>query len=111
MWKFALSVLLVFGICQPAFAIPPASWPSDSWPRYYKDYKYIKAAHCSAVAMEPYSGKTLYECPDGESFWSPILVPSADSPLFMYFKNRKEADDTDAIVAGAAASSAAVSTR
>jgi hypothetical protein len=46
--------------------------------------------------MIPYSGDVLYECSSGESFWSDVLVPTEKSPLFAYFKNRKQKDDDDA---------------
>ncbi len=91
--KFIVSLFLLFlivvGISEPAFAMMDAR----DRPGYLKEYKYIKNNSCNAVSMIPYSGKVLYECASGESFWSEVLVPTEKSALFMYFKNRKHEDD------------------
>ena len=46
--------------------------------------------------MVPYNGQVYYSCPSGEKFWSDVLAPTPDSPLSLYFKNRKRQDAEDA---------------
>lgn len=101
--KFALLILVLVGISGPAVAMQPAK----KRPVYYYEYNYIKSNSCNAVTMIPYTGDVLYECPSGESFWSDVLVPTKKSPLFMYFKNRKQQDEDEA--ANAAANNVAIS--
>jgi hypothetical protein len=99
--KFALILLIILGISEPVFAMTPAM----NRPKYYREYNFIRQNHCVAVSMIPYSGDVLYECPYQESFWSDVLVPSANSPLFMYFKNRQHEDDDTAEATAVAVSS------
>jgi len=91
--KIALLILILIGVSEPAFA---TMYPAKRRPAYHYEYNYFKSNSCNAVAMIPYSGDVLYECSSGESFWSDVLVPTEKSPLFMYFKNRKQKDDDDA---------------
>lgn len=87
--KFVLILLIILGISEPSFAMTPAT----SRPNYLQEFKLIRQNRCIAVSMIPYSGLVLYECPNKESFWSMVLVPSSNSPLFSYFKNRKKEGD------------------
>jgi hypothetical protein len=102
--SIVFAFLILIGVCEPCFA--SAKYPAQRRPIYYGEYNYIKDNNCKAVSMIPYSGDVLYECPNGDSFWSEVLVPTKDSPLFMYFKNRKHEDDAD----DSAAASASVAT-
>lgn len=86
-----LVILQFFGIVEPALAM--SKQPVSFHPVYYQEFNYINENSCDAVMMIPYSGDVLYECPNGESFWSDVLVPTGNSPLFSYLKNRKKVSD------------------
>ena len=90
--RLFITICIILGICSPAFA----SRPARQHPVYMNDLNTIQNLSCKAIAMIPYSGDVLYSCPDGNQFWSDVLVPTSDSPLFMYFKNRKQVRDDDA---------------
>jgi hypothetical protein len=91
-----LIVLQFFGAVEPAFARAPGVSNIDNRPIYKRQVEYIIENSCKAIGMVPYNGITYYSCPSGEKFWAEVLVPVPDSPLFMYFKNRKHQDDDDA---------------
>ena len=124
-----LLVLQFFGTIEPVFAafensnsqsgilsqlypqlrvsvapLPRGMLSSKDRPGYTAQTDYIVKNFCKAIAMVPYSGSVYYSCPNGQKFWSEILVPTEDSPLFMYFKNRKKVNDEDADDAAIAAS-------
>jgi hypothetical protein len=102
-----LLVLQFFGTIEPSFAapLPRGILSSTDRPGYKAQTDYIIKNSCKAIAMVPYSGSVFYYCPNGQKFWSEVLVPTEDSPLFMYFKNRKKVNDEDADDAAIAASS------
>ena len=116
-----LLVLQFFGTIEPSFAtfengnsqsgilsqlypqlrvsvapLPRGMLSSSDRPGYTTQTDYIVKNFCKAIAMVPYTGSVYYSCPNGQKFWSEILVPTEDSPLFMYFKNRKKVNDEDA---------------
>jgi hypothetical protein len=124
-----LLVLQFFGMIEPVFAafengnpqsgilsqlyphlrvsvapLPRGMLSDNDRPGYTAQTDYIMKNSCNAIAMVPYSGSVYYSCPNGQKFWSEILVPTEDSPLFVYFKNRKKVNDEDADDAAIAAS-------
>ena len=84
--------------------LPRGMSSSNYRPGYTAQTDYIIKNSCKAIAMVPYSGSVYYSCLNGQKFWSEVLVPTEDSPLFMYFKNRKKVNDEDADDAAIAAS-------
>lgn len=89
-------ILTFFGISEPAFAGLPSGINSTTYyPGYTRQIQYIESNSCNASAMVPYNGLVFYTCPDGQNFWAQVLVPSENSPLYMYFKNRKKQNDED----------------
>jgi hypothetical protein len=101
-----LLVLQFFGTIEPVFAapLPRGMLSSNDRPGYTAQTEYIMKNSCRAIAMVPYSGSVYYSCPNGQKFWSEVLVPTKESPLFMYFKNRKKVNDEDVDDAAIAAS-------
>jgi hypothetical protein len=124
-----LLVLQFFGTIEPSFAafengnsqslilsqlypqlrvsmapLPRGMLSSNDRPGYTAQTDYIVKNSCKAIAMVPYSGSVFYSCPNGQKFWSEVIVPTEDSPLFMYFKNRKKVNGEDADDAAIAAS-------
>ena len=86
-----LILLQLFGVVEPAFAaIPPGAQKINAHPNYKAQVEHIIQNSCNAIGMVPYNGQVYYSCPSGEKFWSDVLAPTPDSPLFLYFKNRKE---------------------
>ena len=75
--------------------LPRGMSSSNDRPGYTAQTDYIIKNSCKAIAMVPYSGSVYYSCLNGQKFWSEVLVPTEDSPLFMYFKNRKKVNDED----------------
>jgi hypothetical protein len=124
-----LLVLQFFGTIEPVFAtfengnsqsgilsqlypqlrismapLPRGMLSSNDRPGYTAQTDYIVKNSCKAIAMVQYSGSVYYSCPNGQEFWSEVLVPTEDSPLFIYFKNRKKVNVEDADDAAIAAS-------
>lgn len=100
MIKFILITFLItlqfFGIAQPAFAGVPYGMEIDSKrPGYKMQMNYIQDNSCDAIAMIPYTGMVYYSCKSGTNVWSEVLLPTENSPLFMYFKNRSKKDHED----------------
>ena len=92
-----LILLQLFGVVEPAFAaIPPGAQKINLRPNYKAQVEFIIQNSCNAIGMVPYNGQVYYSCPSGEKFWSDVLAPTPDSPLFLYVKNRKRQDAEDA---------------
>jgi hypothetical protein len=90
LFRFFFVGLIMLGCVTPSFASSSIGRSPNYRPIYLQETLYIVKNKCKAVSMIPYSGDVYYECPNGEAFWSDVLVPTE---LSFLFKNRKHEDD------------------
>jgi hypothetical protein len=105
-----IALIVFISIPSQAYAQIPSGIgfaPDVRRPNWKKQYEYIVENSCAAIAITPYNGDILYNCPNGERFWADVLTPIPNAPVSTYIKNKSKKDSDDATTDAAVASSVA----